>query len=133
MQFILFLAIFFSLSFNALSMPVAPQNHLQGRSFKVERVKRNGHVAHGPAALRKAYRKFGIDAATLSGEDASDFQPFETVPTTSVKIAKEDVVDSDQTGAVDATSVDGDVEFVSPVNIGGQTLDMNFDSGSADM
>lgn len=134
MQFIIFLAIFFSLSFNALSMPVTPQNHLQGRSFKVERVKRNGHVvAHGPAALRKAYRKFGIDATTLNGVDASDFQPFEIKPTTSVKIAKEDVVDSDQTGTVDATSVDGDVEFVSPVNIGGQTLDMNFDSGSADM
>ncbi|KAJ5209751.1 hypothetical protein N7449_004130 [Penicillium cf. viridicatum] len=115
-------------------MPVAPQNHLQGRSFKVERVKRNGHVAHGPAALRKAYRKFGIDATTLNGVDAIDFQPFETKRTaTSVKIAKEDVVDSDQTGAVDATSVDGDVEFVSPVNIGGQTLDLNFDSGSADM
>lgn len=134
MQFILFIAIFFSLSFNALSMPVTPQNHLQGRSFKVERVKRNGHVvAHGPAALRKAYRKFGIDATTLNGVDASDFQPFETKPTTSVKVAKEDVVDSDQTGTVDATSVDGDVEFVSPVNIGGQTLDLNFDSGSADM
>lgn len=134
MQFILFLAIFFSLSFNALSMPVTPQNHLQGRSFKVERVKRNGHVvAYGPAALRKAYRKFGIDATTLDGVDASDFQPFETKSTTSVKIAKEDVVDSDQTGTVDATSVDGDVEFVSPVNIGGQTFDMNFDSGSADM
>lgn len=115
-------------------MPVTPQNHLQGRSFKVERVKRNGHVvAHGPAALRKAYRKFGIDTTTLNGVDASDFQPFEIKPTTSVKIAKEDVVDSDQTGTVDATSVDGDVEFVSPVNIGGQTLDMNFDSGSADM
>lgn len=134
MQFIHFLAIFFSLSFNALSMPVAPQNHLQGRSFKVERVKRNGHVVtHGPAALRKAYRKFGIDATTLDGVDAIDFQPFETKSTTSVRIAKEDVVDSDQTGTVDATSVDGDVEFVSPVNIGGQTLDMNFDSGSADM
>lgn len=133
MQFTLFLAVFFSLSFNALSMPVAPPNHLQGRSFKVERVKRNEYVAHGPAALRKAYRKFGIDAATLEGVDVSDFQPFQTKHTSSVKIAKEDVVDSEQTGAVDATSVDGDVEFVSPVNIGGQTLDMNFDSGSADM
>ncbi|KAJ5952650.1 Peptidase aspartic catalytic [Penicillium vulpinum] len=133
MQFILFLVVFFSLSFNAISMPVAPLNHLQGRSFKVERVRRNNYVAHGPAALRKAYRKFGIDATTLDGVDVSDFQPFETKHTTSMKTAKEAVVNSEQTGAVDATSVDGDVEFVSPVNIGGQTLDMNFDSGSADM
>ncbi|KAJ5178303.1 Peptidase aspartic catalytic [Penicillium coprophilum] len=135
MKLILFLAVFSSLSFNALSMPVAPLNHLQGRSFKVERVKRNGDVAHGPAALRKAYRKFGIDETTLNGVDVSDFQPFDTKHTTtaSVKVAKEDAVNSEQTGAVDATSVDGDVEFVSPVNIGGQTFDMNFDSGSADM
>ena len=133
MQFILFLAVLFSLSFNALSLPVASLNHLQGRSFKVQRVKRGGYVPNGPAALRKAYRKFGIDATTLNGVDVSDFQPFETKNTTSVKVAKEDVTDPDQTGIVDATSIDGDVEFVSPVDIGGQTLDMNFDNGSADM
>ncbi|CAP95134.1 putative aspergillopepsin A-like aspartic endopeptidase [Penicillium chrysogenum] len=133
MQFVLFLAMLFSLSFNALSLPVDSPNHLQGRSFKVQRVKRDGYVSHGPTALRKAYRKFGIDTANLNGVDVSDFQPFETKHATHVKAAKEDVEDSEQTGAVDATSVDGDVEFVSPVNIGGQTLDMNFDSGSADM
>ncbi|CAI7648138.1 unnamed protein product [Penicillium glandicola] len=133
MQFVLFIVVFFSLSFNALSLPVAPTNHLQGRSFKVQRVRRSDYVAHGPAALRKAYRKFGIDASVLNGVDASDFQPFDTKSTTSVKTAKEDVADSDQTGVVDATSIDGDVEFVSPVDIGGQTLNMNFDSGSADM
>ncbi|KAJ5458053.1 Peptidase asparticcatalytic [Penicillium sp. IBT 31633x] len=114
-------------------MPVTPQKHLQGRSFKVERVKRNGIVTQGPMALRKAYRKFGIDASSLKGVDVSDFQPFDTKHITSAKSAKKDVPESEQTGAVDATSVDGDVEFVSPVNIGGQTLDMNFDSGSADM
>lgn len=134
MHVFLFLAIFFSLSFNVLSMPVAPQKHLRGRSFKVERVKRNDYVAHGPTALRKAYRKFGIDVSSLKGIDVSDFKPFDTKPVvTQAKKAKEAVADDEQTGAVDATSVDGDVEFVSPVNIGGQTLDMNFDSGSADM
>ncbi|KAJ5121647.1 Peptidase aspartic catalytic [Penicillium bovifimosum] len=132
MQFILFIAIFFSLGFNALAMPVVAPNRLQGRSFKVERVKRNDHVAHGPTALRKAYRKFGIDTTTLNGVDVSDFQPFETQHP-APKSAQAAAGKSDQTGVVDATSVDGDVEFVSPVNIGGQTLDMNFDSGSADM
>ncbi|KAJ5782606.1 Peptidase aspartic catalytic [Penicillium paradoxum] len=112
---------------------MAPQKHLQGRSFKVERVKRSDYVAHGPTALRKAYRKFGIDVSNLKGVDVSDFEPFDTKHTTPTKSAKGDVVDDGKTGAVDATSVDGDVEFVSPVNIGGQTLDMNFDSGSADM
>ncbi|KAJ5558904.1 Peptidase aspartic catalytic [Penicillium sp. DV-2018c] len=131
MQFILFIAVFFSLGFNALAIPVVSPNRLQGRSFKVERVKRNEHVLHGPMALRNAYRKFGIDTSTLNGIDASDFQPFDTKHP-GPKSAQ-GVGGSDKSGVVDATSVYGDVEFVSPVNIGGQTLDMNFDSGSADM
>ena len=114
-------------------MPVTPQKHLQGRSFKVERVKRNDVVTQGPMALRKAYRKFGIDASSLKRVDVSDFKPFDAKHITSAKSAQKVVSESEQTGAVDATSVDGDVQFVSPVNIGGQTLDMNFDSGSADM
>jgi aspergillopepsin I len=131
MQFILFLVVLCSVSFNALAMPVVPGNRLKGRSFKVEHAKRNNVVA-GPAALRKAYRKFGIDATTLSGVDVSDFKPFDTKQSTSGKSVK-DAVDSDQTGSVSATSVQGDVEFVSPVTIGGQTLDMDFDTGSADL
>jgi len=133
MQFLLFLVVLFSLSFNALSMPVAPGKHLQGRSFKVERAKRSDNFVHGPAALRKAYRKFGIDATTLKGVDVSDFKPFDTKKSTSGKSVKEDAVESDQTGSVTATSVDGDVEFISPISIGGQTMNVDFDTGSADM
>ncbi|RQM05157.1 hypothetical protein DH86_00003161 [Scytalidium sp. 3C] len=37
------------------------------------------------------------------------------------------------TGDAAATPVNGDVEFLVPVNIGGQTLNMDFDTGSSDM
>jgi len=37
------------------------------------------------------------------------------------------------TGIVTATPEKGDVEYLSPVNIGGQTMNMDFDSGSSDL
>lgn len=133
MQSFLFIVVLFSLSLSALAIPVTFGNRLQGRSFKVEHAKRSADAVHGPAALRKAYRKFGIDTTTLTGVDVSDFKPFDTKVSTSSKNVKEDAVETDQTGSVSATSVQGDVEFVSPVSIGGQTLDMDFDTGSADL
>ena len=39
----------------------------------------------------------------------------------------------DQVGAVSATSVESDAEFVSPVEIGGQKIVVTFDTGSADL
>jgi hypothetical protein len=36
-------------------------------------------------------------------------------------------------GTVTATPEQGDVEYLSPVNIGGQTMNMDFDSGSSDL
>ncbi|SZE99437.1 unnamed protein product [Blumeria hordei] len=37
------------------------------------------------------------------------------------------------TGKVTATPVMGDVEYLSPISIGGQTINMDFDSGSSDL
>lgn len=34
---------------------------------------------------------------------------------------------------VAATSQEGDSEFLSPINIGGQTMNMDFDTGSSDL
>ncbi|KAK5996892.1 Aspartic protease PEP3 [Cladobotryum mycophilum] len=40
---------------------------------------------------------------------------------------------TNQTGSVVATPENNDVEFLSPVNIGGQTLNLDFDTGSSDL
>lgn len=64
----------------------------------------------GPGYLRDAYRKYGkpvpsnVDAAAASGQ-----------------------------GSVSATPEQYDTEYLCPVSIGGQTLNLDFDTGSADL
>ncbi|KAL1969687.1 hypothetical protein VTN77DRAFT_8240 [Rasamsonia byssochlamydoides] len=112
----------------ALSAPTAPKR--KGRSFKVDRIRRSDYVPHGPAALRKAYRKFNINPGTF-GLDLLDFEPIK--PSELASKAKNNVTEPDEEGAVSATSVNSDAEFVSPITVGGQTLVMDFDTGSSDL
>ncbi|PWY89006.1 aspergillopepsin A-like aspartic endopeptidase [Aspergillus heteromorphus CBS 117.55] len=124
----LILAVFFS--YGVLSLPHGPSGQHKARSFKVARVRRGTGELHGPSALRKAYRKYGIVPAKLN-IDLADFEPITTEHTAAVA-ASDDDSEPDQTGAVSATSVEGDAEFVSPVIIGGQKIVMTFDTGSSD-
>ncbi|PYH91720.1 aspergillopepsin A-like aspartic endopeptidase [Aspergillus ellipticus CBS 707.79] len=124
----LLLAVFFS--YGVLSLPHGPSDQHKARSFKVDRVKRGTGQLHGPTALRKAYRKYGIVPSKL-GIELEDFEPI-TTEHTAASAASDDGSEPDQTGAVSATSVEGDAEFVSPVVIGGQKIVMTFDTGSSD-
>lgn len=107
----------------------------------MDRVQCDGYVAHGPAALRKAYRKFNISstttattASTKSGFQALDFAPINHHHRNSQSAAASTNSSSaGQNGTVATSSVGGDVEFVSPVSIGGQTIMMDFDTGSSDL
>ncbi|KAF5859364.1 hypothetical protein ETB97_002924 [Aspergillus alliaceus] len=117
-----------TLTDGVFSFPASSKSQLQGRSFKVERVRRGNDAIHGPTALRKAYEKFGIVPADL-GIDMDDFEP---ITARHAVASKEDVSEPDQKGAVSASSVQGDAAFVSPVTIGGQKIVLNFDTGSAD-
>ncbi|KAE8380140.1 aspartic peptidase domain-containing protein [Aspergillus bertholletiae] len=128
MRFLLSFLITLSLAYEVLSLPSGSKPQLKGRSFKVERIRRGNEPVHGPSALRRAYEKFGITPTEL-GVDLDDFKP---IPTKHGVITKKDVTESDQKGAVSATSVLGDAAFVSPVTVGGQKLVLNFDTGSAD-
>lgn len=135
MHLIISLVLFLSLSYDALAAPAVALHHPQqkSKSFRVERVRRSDYVAHGPTALRKAYRKFGIVPIDFGGIDLDDFEPFDVKHTSKSASYSQNSGESEQTGSVSATSVQGDVEFVSPVQIGGQTVVMDFDTGSSDM
>ena len=62
----------------------------------------------GPAQLMRAYQKFGADVPASVAAAASD-------------------------GSVTATPEQYDSEYLCPVTIGGQTLNLDFDTGSADL
>lgn len=125
-----FFSFLFALFFaqGVISVPTAPQR--KSRSYKVERVRRGNDDIHGPAALRKAYRKFGIVPSNL-GLDLEDFEPIHTKHASIDKQFGDS--EPEQSGAVSAISVQDDAAFVSPVLVGGQKLVLNFDTGSADL
>ena len=102
-----------------LSSPIS----LKKRSFTVNRIRQANYVPNGPAALRKAYRKFGFD-------DIS----FRPNVLTGEKVDATDATGAvDQQGDVAASPTQNDAEFLSPVVVGGQTIVMDFDTGSSDM
>ena len=102
----------------------APTQHKK-RSFKVDRIRQANYVPNGPAALRKAYVKFGLDDISF-------------LPNTNVATNIDDATNSSsgtgsESGQVTASPTQNDAEFLSPVSVGGQTIVMDFDTGSSDM
>lgn len=129
---LLSLLVFLSLTYDALAVPTTPRPQRQIRSFKVERIRRDDYVAHGPTALRKALRKFRITPMNSTGIDLDSFEHYALGHMSAVS-SDQSSQHTGQEGSVTATSVQGDSEFVSPVNIGGQAITMDFDTGSSDL
>lgn len=122
-----------ALLISAVLAAPAPQK-LQKRSFKISRVKQHNYVANGPRALAKAYAKYGMSMPS-TGSDILDFLPKTSLVLSpaSSKAANGTGGQGSENGQVSATGTQNDAEFLSPVNVGGQTLIMDFDSGSSDM
>ena len=139
-------------------LAAASPTRIEKRSFKVARVPNERFTGHnGPRALFKAYRKFLMPIppgllealAKQEGELASETKPVKvSAATTSGKkkgkgtkpgnanngtSTSTNGTQTPGTGLVTATPERNDVEFLSPVTIGGQTLNMDFDSGSSDL
>ncbi|OJJ51178.1 hypothetical protein ASPZODRAFT_55031 [Penicilliopsis zonata CBS 506.65] len=134
MKFLSSFVVMLCLSYETVAAPTPARLQRKGTSYKVERVRREGFVADGASALRKAYSKYGITASTKeSGADLWDFEPYATVKEATSSSAAASSASASQTGEVTATSADDGSEFVSPVIIGGQTINMDFDTGSADL
>ena len=122
----------------------AAPSRLQRRSFKVHH-RRNefGGSRGGLDAMHRAYRKFGFPLpdtlptarqATVVGAGGGTASN-----TTHIRVA-DGSASNNPTGAargpvsnVAAAPSEGDAEFLSPVTIGGQAMQMNFDTGSSDL
>ncbi|EHK27015.1 uncharacterized protein TRIVIDRAFT_34671 [Trichoderma virens Gv29-8] len=126
---------------------------VQKRSFKVERRANPNFTGNdGLKALGKAYRKFGWDMPQ-NLKDALEVRKAGDIARRAAAVAAKeaaaqkksrrsllDILDpaaqqpaSGQSGSVTNTPEGNDVEFLSPVNIGGQTLNLDFDTGSSDL
>ncbi|KAK4202373.1 penicillopepsin [Triangularia verruculosa] len=117
-------------------VPAAPSaNRIQKRTFKVDRLINDNFQGHnGPRQLLKAYRKHSLPIPD-GLEDAAERE------TQRRRSAKREImlksansnVKAANVGVVAATPELGDVEYLSPISIGGQTINVDFDSGSADL
>ena len=103
---------------------------LQGRSFKIQRQRRNtAYVPDSAAAMDKAYRKYGW----TSGVDKTAVTYVAATPVGASSQVKAST-GQQETGSVSASQpAQGDAEFLSPVTIGGQQFSMDFDTGSSDL
>ncbi|KAI9732308.1 MAG: hypothetical protein M1834_001515 [Cirrosporium novae-zelandiae] len=97
------------------------------RSFKVP-IKRSISKRNGLAAIRSAYTKHGIPIPEAWTSFITSVDSDHTT-TTSTDTAD----NSTENGDVSATASDNAAEFISPVTIGGQTLNLDFDTGSSDL
>lgn len=128
-------------------------NSIQKRSFKVDRVRNLNFKGYNGAVQRmKAYRKYRlrppqdlVDAlaqqdkkAHRKGSATSKASAAAATATTSSVLVGSDSTKATNTssasdGLVTNTPTTGDTEYLSPVTIGGQTLNLDFDTGSSDL
>lgn len=94
------------------------------RQHKVQRVHAGLKAKDGPKAVRAAYSKFGW---SLPSKD------FATGATPSTSAVSDSVNTSGQTGTDSNHPTSYDTEYLAPVTIGGQTILMDFDTGSSDL
>lgn len=83
-------------------------------SFSIAQVAYKSYTKSGPKALAKVYNKFTRTLPAHVAEAAS-------------------AATAAASGEVTATPEEYDVEYLAPVTIGGQTLNLDFDTGSADL
>jgi hypothetical protein len=113
----------------------APQRrrNLQKRSFKVPRQLNTAHPTglNGMAAMRKVFRKynFQIRDEFLSKEGLIG----QTKQSNKENVTADAASGTNQTGTVVAAPEQNAALFLSPVDVGGQTLNLDFDSGSSDL
>jgi hypothetical protein len=111
----------------------ARKRNIQKRSFKVPRQLNTAHPTgpNGMAAMRKVFRKYNFEVrenfmATDGFISDKKQKPNATKPAGAT-------AGKNQTGSVIAAPEQNAALFLSPVDIGGQTFNLDFDSGSSDL
>lgn len=120
----------------------ARRSTIQKRSFKVPRQLNKAHPTgpNGMAAMRKVFRKYNfkqreefmVKDGFISLSKAEDKAKANTSASTATAAAAA-ANGGNKTGTVAANPGDNAALFLSPVSIGGQTLNLDFDSGSSDL
>lgn len=152
MQSYLRIVLFFG--FLAALVAAAPSSNpsIQKRGvFKVERVRNANFQGHnGPKQLLKSLRKYRMNIPPTLMDAIKNQAPAASATSVQDKLtnslaavgnnnaagnvsAAANTTAAPGTGLVTATPEQGDVEYLSPVSIGGQTLNLDFDSGSSDL
>ncbi|KAM3088721.1 hypothetical protein ACMFMG_000350 [Clarireedia jacksonii] len=123
----------------------APAPGVQKRSFKVERVANPKYAGRTPGAgtraLLKAYSKYQMSVpqplVDALKADINPARPAGKSTKTNSGISAASSGSANATGAgtgiVAATPEQGDVEYLAVIDIGGQKMTMDFDSGSSDL
>lgn len=135
---------FLFLGLLAALVAAAPSPNIQKRGvFMVERVKNPHFKRHdGPKQLLKSLRKYRMNIppalmdAIKSGAGSTESVVDKLTNSNVAAAANVTAAAANTTagvGLVTATPEQGDVEYLSPVSIGGQTLNLDFDSGSSDL
>ncbi|KAI1653755.1 acid protease [Daldinia decipiens] len=130
------------LLFGLLALASASPVRVQKRGvYKVERVANPNYTGrNGPRALLKTLRKYRMPipasvagAAQQQTEMISKREPKRGKGKAHGQKGQNGGAAANGTGLVTATPEANDVEYLAPVTIGGQTLNLDFDSGSSDL
>lgn len=121
--------IFFVTLLAALVLAAPAPARIRKRSFKVPRSINRFHPRglNGPDAMRKVFRKYNFKGGFIANEK-SGFAP----SLSDVRINANNG-STNGSGTVAANPGQNAALFLSPVDIGGQTLNLDFDSGSSDL
>jgi hypothetical protein len=114
----------------------ARRSTIQKRSFKVPRQLNTAHPTgpNGMAAMRKVFRKYNLKPrAEFASADGLIDQKKQGKDGKGNGTDAAAAAAKNQTGTVMATPEQNAALFLSPVEIGGQTLNLDFDSGSSDL
>ncbi|KAF1955756.1 acid protease [Byssothecium circinans] len=100
---------------------------IQKRSFRVPRSLNRAHPRglNGPDAMRKVFQKYSLNGGFIANTKTSQMLDGLRINANNGS--------SNRSGTVAANPEQNAALFLSPVDIGGQTLNLDFDSGSSDL